>query len=267
MKKLFTFLFVALAFAVNSQVMTNLIRVTETAEYDQNGSKHTVTTASLLICTENISSISASGSGSLIFLKQPQKNAAGTVTGYSVTSTVDQLLTLSTATAATSAWSNGSVSAPSGAWSSEAASGWYRIGANDYGFSVNGVKVQEIAAAGVSLSGLTTMTTATAGTITTTGTFINAGTPQTLTGAGAVNLTTFSTLLVTTSADALTLAAGTEGQHKFIRMKTDGGDGTLTVTNLQGGTTITFNDAGDFVELFYLDAKWHIVTNSGASVA
>jgi len=93
------------------------------------------------------------------------------------------------------------------------------------------------------------------------------GTPQTLTGPGAVNLTTFSTLLVTTGADALTLAAGAEGQYKFIRMKTDGGDGTLTVTNLQGGTTITFNDAGDFVLLFYQDGRWHILTNSGCVVA
>ena len=99
------------------------------------------------------------------------------------------------------------------------------------------------------------------------GTLVMSGTPQTLTGAGAVNLTTFSTLLVTTGANALTLAAGTEGQFKFIRMKTDWGDGTLTVTNLQGGTTITFNDAGDFVYLFYQDAKWNILTNSGCTVA
>lgn len=91
--------------------------------------------------------------------------------------------------------------------------------------------------------------------------------PQTLTGAGAVSLTTHTTLLVTTGANALTLAAGDEGQFKFIRMKTDGGDGTLTVTNLQGGTTITFNDAGDFVYLYYSDAKWHILTNSGTTVA
>lgn len=93
------------------------------------------------------------------------------------------------------------------------------------------------------------------------------GTPQTLTGAGAVNLTTYSTLLVTTGANALTLAAGAEGQFKFIRMKTDGGDGTLTVTNLQGGTTLTFNDAGDFVHLLYQDAKWNILTNSGCTLA
>ena len=90
---------------------------------------------------------------------------------------------------------------------------------------------------------------------------------QTLTGAGAVNLTQYNTVLVTTGANALTLAAGTEGQYKFIRMKTDGGDGTLTVTNFQGGTTITFNDAGDFVLLYYLDSKWHIIVNSGCTVA
>lgn len=100
-----------------------------------------------------------------------------------------------------------------------------------------------------------------------TGSFRTGGTPQTLTGAGAVNLTTFTTLLVTTGANALTLAAGAEGQHKFIKMKTDGGDGTLTVTNLQGGTTLTFNDAGDFVYLFYTDSKWNILTNSGATLA
>ena len=99
------------------------------------------------------------------------------------------------------------------------------------------------------------------------GMLLQSGTPQTLTGAGAVNLTTYGTLLVTTGADALTLAAGTEGQTKFIRMKTDGGDGTLTVTNGQGFTTITFNDAGDFVLLFYLDSKWHILTNSGCITA
>jgi hypothetical protein len=91
--------------------------------------------------------------------------------------------------------------------------------------------------------------------------------PQTLTGAGAVALTTYATLLVTTGANALTLAAGVDGQRKLIKMKTDGGDGTLTPNSLQGGTTITFNDAGDFVELVYLDGKWNIVVNSGATVA
>lgn len=92
-------------------------------------------------------------------------------------------------------------------------------------------------------------------------------TVQTLTGAGAVSLTTYATLLVTTGANALTLAAGANGQKKLIKMKTDGGDGTLTPNSLQGGTTLTFNDANDFVELVYLDGKWNILTNSGATLA
>ena len=90
---------------------------------------------------------------------------------------------------------------------------------------------------------------------------------QTLTGAGAVNLTTGSTLLVTTGANALTLAAGAENQDKLIKLKTDGGDGTLTPNSLQGGTTLTFNDAGDFVLLRYLDGKWNIICNSGCTLA
>ena len=93
------------------------------------------------------------------------------------------------------------------------------------------------------------------------------GTPQTLTGAGAVSLVTYATLLVTTGANALTLAAGVNGQRKFIKMKTDGGDGTLTPNSLHGGTTITFNDAGDFIELVYLDGSWHSVANSGCVIA
>ena len=83
-----------------------------------------------------------------------------------------------------------------------------------------------------------------------------AGTPQTLTGAGAVTLTEKTTLLVTTGTDALTLADGTEGKEKFIVMKTDGGDGTLTPTNLANGTTITFDDAGDSAHLLFTDGAW-----------
>lgn len=90
---------------------------------------------------------------------------------------------------------------------------------------------------------------------------------QTLTGAGAVSVAVKNTLLVTTGANALTLAAGYEGQEKFIKMKTDGGDGTLTPNSLQGGTTITFNDAGDFWMGKYLDGKWNTIVNSGCTIA
>ena len=88
---------------------------------------------------------------------------------------------------------------------------------------------------------------------------IYAQTPQTLTGAGAVDITSIITHLVTTGADALTLADGAEGQRKFIVMKTDGGDGTLTPTNLGNGTTITFDDVGDCADLIFTNSAWHMI--------
>lgn len=266
MKKFISLLlFTALAFVGQSQTLVNL---TATKQYDENGNTLSSTQTTVYVSIGNISSVLSSGSGALVYMKEPVKNSNGSIWSYSVTSTPAQVNTAVSASVSAFALSAGSVGAPTGAWSNEAASGWYRIGANDYGYSINGALVQEIAAAGVSMSGLTTMTNAAiAGSVLTQGAVRTYGTPQTLTGAGAVNLTTYNTLLVTTAADALTLAAGTEGLHKFIRMKTDGGDGTLTVTNLQGGTTITFDDAGDFVELYYLDGKWHIIVNSGCTVA
>lgn len=92
-------------------------------------------------------------------------------------------------------------------------------------------------------------------------------TPQTLTGAGAVNLTTRVTWIVTTGADALTLADGVEGQEKFIVMKTDGGDGTLTPTSFANGSTITFNDVGDSVHLLFTNASWHLMGSQGVAIA
>lgn len=94
-------------------------------------------------------------------------------------------------------------------------------------------------------------------------------TVQTLTGAGAVSLTTATTYLVTTGANALTLANGVQGQRKRIVMITDGGDGTLTPTTKTGFSTLTFNDAGDAVELEYINDTigWRIITNTGATAA
>lgn len=99
------------------------------------------------------------------------------------------------------------------------------------------------------------------------GIYVNDGTPQTLTGAGAVNITTAITWLVTTAADALTLANGVEGQHKYIVMKTDGGDGTLTPTSPAGFATITFNSVGDSVHLLFTNGGWHLVGYNGVAIA
>lgn len=110
-------------------------------------------------------------------------------------------------------------------------------------------------------------TIVTAGTTSLGGLLLLTGTPQTLTGAGAVNLTTKVTLLVTTGAQALTLAAGTDGQVKIITMKTDGGDGTLTPTGLRGGTTITFSAVGQSATLIYKDSAWIVLSLVGAVLA
>ncbi len=93
------------------------------------------------------------------------------------------------------------------------------------------------------------------------------GTPQTLTGAGAVNLTTDTTLIVSTGADALTLADGSSGQIKKIMMKTDGGDATLTPTNRAGYSSIVFNDVGDTVLLQFQDSKWWIIGSYGVTIS
>ena len=82
---------------------------------------------------------------------------------------------------------------------------------------------------------------------------------QILTGAGAVNITSAITHVVTTGADALTLVDGVEGQEKFIVMKTDANDGTLTPTNLGNGTTITFNDVGDSAHLLFTNGAWYFM--------
>jgi len=88
-------------------------------------------------------------------------------------------------------------------------------------------------------------------------TFLLYETVETLTGPGAVDSRTDITWIVTTGADALTLADGREGQHKYIVMITDGGDGTLTPDNLGNGTTITFDDVGDTADLLFTNSAWH----------
>jgi len=94
-------------------------------------------------------------------------------------------------------------------------------------------------------------------------------TPQALTAAGAVNLTTAVTTVASSGAIALTLANGSTGQVKIITMITDGGDATLTPTTLNGYTTVTFNTDGDACILLYTDstAGWSVIANQGCTLA
>jgi len=80
---------------------------------------------------------------------------------------------------------------------------------------------------------------------------------QDLSGAGAINVTTAYTAWTTTGVDAGTLVDGVvKGHYKKIQMVVDGGTGTLTPSNLSGGTTITFADIGDTAELVFDGTDW-----------
>ena len=99
---------------------------------------------------------------------------------------------------------------------------------------------------------------------------------ETRTGAGAISISTAYTSPVTTAADALTLAApgaSSIPRVKVIHMTTDGGDGTLASTNIvgqsSGTTSITFNDAGDYLVLVSVPGlnKWSVLKEGGVTAA
>ena len=91
---------------------------------------------------------------------------------------------------------------------------------------------------------------------------------ETLTGPGAISVAVPTTHIVTTGADALTIADGVHGQSKFIVMKTTGGNGTLTPTNLAGAdSTITFTAVGNSVHLYFTNSAWHIMGSRGVTIA
>jgi hypothetical protein len=97
------------------------------------------------------------------------------------------------------------------------------------------------------------------------------GTIQSLSGPGAVNLTTYTTAFTSTAAgNALTLADGSAGQIKnivYVAEAAGGDTGVLTPTNLGNGTTITFNAVGNSCQLQFIGTDWWVVSLNGAVVA
>lgn len=90
---------------------------------------------------------------------------------------------------------------------------------------------------------------------------------QSLTGSGAVNVTTGITNANSTGGGAWTLANGVNGQTKTIVMTVDGGDGTLTPTTKTGFSTITFDAVGDSVDLvFFTTLGWMVRSNYNATI-
>ena len=111
---------------------------------------------------------------------------------------------------------------------------------------------------------------ATTGTVTVTSSFGNdvVLATQSLSGAGAVDVTNAFTALTTTgAAQALTLANGTVGEIKIITHVVDGGSAVLTPTTKIGFTTITFTGVGESAMLVYTAAGWAIVALNGAVAA
>lgn len=97
------------------------------------------------------------------------------------------------------------------------------------------------------------------------------GTIQSLSGPGAVDITSLTTAFTSSgTGDALTLADGAAGQFKnivYVAQVAGTDTGILTPTNLGNGTTITFNDVGDSCQLQFIGTNWWVVSVNGAVVA
>jgi hypothetical protein len=97
------------------------------------------------------------------------------------------------------------------------------------------------------------------------------GTIQSLSGPGAVDVTSLTTAFTSSgTGDALTLADGAAGQFKnivYVAQVAGADTGILTPANFGNGTTITFNNVGDSCQLQYIGTNWWIVSLNDAVVA
>ncbi len=94
--------------------------------------------------------------------------------------------------------------------------------------------------------------------------------PNAMAAAGAVNLDTYHTMVDTTvgTGHASTLGDGKRsGQLKRITLDVDAGDLVLTVANLAGGNTLTFNDAGDSALLVWDGTRWVPLEHRGVAIS
>lgn len=94
---------------------------------------------------------------------------------------------------------------------------------------------------------------------------------QSVSGAGAVNVTSPTTAFTSTATgNALTLANGTAGQIKtivYVAEAAAADTGVLTPTTPLGYATITFTNVGDSVTLQYFTQGWAVIGVRGATVA
>lgn len=89
------------------------------------------------------------------------------------------------------------------------------------------------------------------------------------TGGAIETISYLTTVNTDAGGDSYTLANGTMvGQLKKIYLLTDGGgNAVITPTNYVDGTTITMNDAGDYVVLIWNGSYWQTIENIGSTIA
>jgi hypothetical protein len=97
------------------------------------------------------------------------------------------------------------------------------------------------------------------------------GTPQAVTGNGALTTVSVSAYISQYSVNAggtstTTLADGTNGQKKVIFLDLATGNLQITPSNLLGYSTITMTHLGASVELIFLSGKWRVVGSQGCTL-
>jgi len=95
---------------------------------------------------------------------------------------------------------------------------------------------------------------------------------ETLTSDGAISISKVVTCLRTGAVSPLTMtmSSASIGQIKVIALEVDGGQNAVaTIAGLVGGSTITFDDAGDSVTLLYSGGSggWIVLANNGCTIA
>jgi len=91
---------------------------------------------------------------------------------------------------------------------------------------------------------------------------ISMGNHNTVTAAGAIQLTTNVTWINdVSSAGECTLAGGSDGQIKIIIMSSNAGSHTVTLANANTAQSISFSAAGHSATLLYDSglAKWYFI--------
>jgi hypothetical protein len=149
---------------------------------------------------------------------------------------------------------DGTAAAPALRLGADTNNGLYGVSDTVVGVAVEGAQAATFSATSMAVNGVTNLAgTQIAG-------FFPLTAAQSITGAGAVNVTSYLTKVTSSGvADALTIASGTViGQRKKVQHVVDGGSAVLTGV-FTGGTTITFTAVAEFADLLWTGTEWAVL--------